>query len=291
MIQSWMSAQAMAACPNAQLRNPPAFGAQGQWWNGMISPLLPLQPDAIVWHQGEENADDGLDYTCLQDSMISDWRNHFGIPHLPFVFVQLQPCGIPPSMRYAQALSLKLPATGMATCTDLGDPDPTNRNGLCHSRYKTECGRRLALEVNRLLPKVDNVSIPVSRGATVIGVSMAPDKSSRSQYSILLTVENGDGMHWQGTQQCTICCGTLAYPMQVLVSSGSWKYVNPKDVKVINSTTLLVSGRWAPGWGPFAPLVLRYNWEDFPQCSLFNSAGLPAPPFNVSIPPLDLASD
>jgi|EP01047_Picozoa_sp_COSAG01_P062372 hypothetical protein len=92
-------------------------------------------------------------------------------------------------------------------------------------------------------------------------------------------------MHWQGTQQCTICCGTVAYPMEVRVSSGAWKYVNPKDVRFLSSGSgaMLISGRWAPGWGPFAPTGLRYNYEDFPQCSIFNSAGLPAPPFNVTV--------
>ena len=49
MIQSWMSPEAMAACPSAKLRHPPAFGAQGQWWNGMVAPLLPLRPSAVVW--------------------------------------------------------------------------------------------------------------------------------------------------------------------------------------------------------------------------------------------------
>jgi hypothetical protein len=95
----------------------------------------------------------------------------------------------------------------MATCIDLGDPDPTNKNGLCHSRYKTECGRRLALEVNRLLPPpapppsaavaaVAGAQPPrpvVSRGPTVTNISMVADKSSRSKYSILVHVENGDG--------------------------------------------------------------------------------------------------
>jgi hypothetical protein len=51
MIQSWMSPEAMAACPAAKLRHPPGFGEQGQWWNGMVSPLLPLRPSAVVWHQ------------------------------------------------------------------------------------------------------------------------------------------------------------------------------------------------------------------------------------------------
>ena len=42
--------------------------------------------------------------------MIADWRQTFaahGSPSdVPFVFVQLQPCGIPPAMRYAQAQAL-----------------------------------------------------------------------------------------------------------------------------------------------------------------------------------------
>ena len=98
-------------------------------------------------HQGEENADDAVDYKCFQKAMVQDWRRTFGLPSLPYIFVQLQPCGIPPDQRYAQAATLELPATGMATCFDLGDPDVTNKNGLCHSRYKTECGRRLALDM------------------------------------------------------------------------------------------------------------------------------------------------
>ena len=73
--------------------------------------------------------------------------------------------------------------------------------------------------------------------------------------------------------------------MRILVSSGSWKYVNPKDVKFFNGS-MLVSGRWAPGWGPFRPVTLRYAWEDMPQCAVYSADGLPLPPFNVSIPPL-----
>jgi hypothetical protein len=31
----------------------------------MVAPLLKLQPTAVVWHQGEENSDDGADYKCF----------------------------------------------------------------------------------------------------------------------------------------------------------------------------------------------------------------------------------
>lgn len=284
MIQAWMSKDAMASCPAAKLRDPPAFGRQSQWWQEMILPITPFGFSAVVWHQGEENSDDAIDYTCFQKAMIADWRAKFvASPLLPFVFVQLQPCGIPPDMRYAQAQALALPAVGMASCYDLGDPDPSNKNGLCHSRYKLQCGARLALEVQRLLPSF--ASPAVTRGPVVVNVSLVADPRSRSHVSIELALANNDGLHWNGTKQCSVCCGTVAYPMQVQVSSGSWKYVNPKDVDLTFSRhSVKVSGRWFPGWGPFHPVALRYAWEDFPQCALYNAQGLPAPPFNVTIP-------
>ena len=108
----------------------------------MLAPILPLRPTAVIWHQGEENADDAVDYKCLFQAMINDWREMAAVSELPFLFVQLQPCGIPPDQRYAQAQALTLPKTGMASCYDLGDPDPTNAHGLCHSRYKMQCGAR-----------------------------------------------------------------------------------------------------------------------------------------------------
>ena len=61
-------------------------------------------------HQGEENSGQPNDYECFQKAMIADWRQTFAAhgspPDVPFVFVQLQPCGIPPAMRYAQAQAL-----------------------------------------------------------------------------------------------------------------------------------------------------------------------------------------
>ena len=91
--------------------------------------------------------------------MIVDWRAAFGLPRLPFSFVQLQPCGVPPAQRYAQAAAaLDLPMVGMATATDLLDPGRQdapacppfvqspgcpNPNGMCHTRWKREIAQRL----------------------------------------------------------------------------------------------------------------------------------------------------
>ena len=89
MIQAWMSKDAMASCPAAKFRNPPHFGGQSAWWEQMLVPILPFGFSAVVWHQGEENADDAIEYTCFQRAMIADWRAKFATPLLPFVFVHL----------------------------------------------------------------------------------------------------------------------------------------------------------------------------------------------------------
>ena len=192
---------------------------------------LCFHPAVIHRHQGEENADDAVDYKCFQKQMLLDWRKTFNLPSLPYIFVLLQPCGIPPVLHYAQATTLSLPATGMAACYDLADPDPTNLNCLCHSRYKQECGRRLVLEVQRVLKK--------QKKDWSVSAQLVPDRSSRSKFSIQLNsshlmyqsmLQSTSALNrWNGTKQCTQCCGTAKVEntqgvMRILVSSGSWKY-------------------------------------------------------------------
>ena len=214
-------------------------------------------------HQGEENSGLPVDYACFQPAMISDWQQtfaaHGGAPHIPFVFVQLQPCGIPPAMRYAQAQSLTehsgIPGVGMAACFDLGDPDPLNAMGLCHSRYKMECGRRLALALMSLLPPNLGSEPPqqqrlvspaldvVASGPTITSVAAIENGAA-----IELTVKNGHGMHWNGTKQCTRCCGfdgwkrdgvgiTNSHLMMMLLEHGTWQYITAGGVTFPDANT------------------------------------------------------
>jgi hypothetical protein len=63
----------------------------------MVAPLLALKPSAVVWHQGEENSEEGIEYTCLFNAMVADWRKRFEAPELPLVFVQLRACALSPA--------------------------------------------------------------------------------------------------------------------------------------------------------------------------------------------------
>jgi len=57
-----------------------------------------------------------------------------------------------------------------------------------------------------------------------------------------------------------------------LVAGDDQKFV-AADAK-IEGKTVVVSSRQVPN-----PVAARYAWADDPQCSLYNKAGLPAPPF------------
>ena len=125
--------------------------------------------------------------------------------------------------------------------------------GLCHSRYKMECGRRLALSLMSLLPPnlgktlllspqqqqpslVAPVPPVVASGPTISSVA-----TIEAGAAIELTVKDGHGMHWNGTKQCTRCCGfdgwkrdgfgmTNSHLMLMLLEHGTWQYLTAGQV-------------------------------------------------------------
>ena len=70
----------------------------------------------------------------------------------------------------------------MASCYDLGDPDPLNAMGLCHSRYKMECGRRLALALMSLLPP--NLGKEMAEPAVVAPAPVPPGPAIKSAAAV-----------------------------------------------------------------------------------------------------------
>ncbi|HEY8965387.1 MAG TPA: sialate O-acetylesterase, partial [Candidatus Methylacidiphilales bacterium] len=76
-------------------REPPIPGGDqkgpANLYNGMIAPLVPYALKGIAWYQGEYNTDDPMEYYVLFPRLIGDWREKWGRPDLPFLFVQLPP--------------------------------------------------------------------------------------------------------------------------------------------------------------------------------------------------------
>ena len=117
-----------------------------------------------------------------------------------------------------------------------------------------------------------------------------------------LTVTNGHGLHWNGTKQCTRCCGLAGWKRDGVGLTNShimemeldtWQVITPDtigfpDENVTVGTTwrirVPVPSPMTSRGIPYCPAKhLRYAWEDFPECALYNGDGLPLPPFNLSL--------
>jgi hypothetical protein len=81
-------------------------------------------------------------------------------------------------------------------------------------------------------------------------------------------------LHSAGTADCELvgsklCCGES--PFQVLTTTGQWQRVN-FSLSVEHAVLSLAT---APGVVVAKPLAVRYAWEAWPQCSLYNGVGGP----------------
>jgi sialate O-acetylesterase len=146
-IKSWVSVESLRTIPGFVDAAPtplnPFQGTPGCLYNAMIAPLTPMKLRGAIWYQGE--SDVGSPYALLFQTMIADWRRAFGIPKMPFYFVQIAPINSSnpakqAELREDQAAALKVENTGMAVSLDVSDPDNI------HPKNKRDIGRRLAMQ-------------------------------------------------------------------------------------------------------------------------------------------------
>ena len=115
-------------------------------YNGMIHPLIGYGIKGAIWYQGESNSGESFKYRTLFPNLITDWRKQWGYD-FSFFWVQLasfHPEEAEPGesswaeLREAQNMTLKLPNTGQAVITDIGDVNDI------HPKNKKDVGYRLA---------------------------------------------------------------------------------------------------------------------------------------------------
>lgn len=74
----------------------------GHCYAGMIAPLAGLAVKGVLWHQGYNNAFDGMPgvrlYRAVLPELISAWRAAFGAPQLPFAILSLCTDGTPQTL-------------------------------------------------------------------------------------------------------------------------------------------------------------------------------------------------
>ncbi|SFQ83820.1 sialate O-acetylesterase [Hymenobacter arizonensis] len=231
----------------------------GGLFNGMIAPVLPYAIKGVLWYQGESNTGRPQEYQALMTGLIADWRQLFGQPKLPFLYVQLANfMAAKPEpgesgwagVRDAQRRTLAVPNTGMAVITDAGEWNDI------HPLDKQTPGHRLALAAQKVAYGDSKIvsSGPLYQGMQVTGKQVA-----------LKFSDVGGGLTAKG-----------GGPLKGFAVAGPDKKFVWAQAK-IEGNKVVVWNDQVPN-----PTVVRYAWADNPEgANLYNKEGLPASPFTT----------
>ena len=229
-------------------------------FNAMLNPILPYTIKGAIWYQGETNAGRAYQYRTAFPLMITDWRKHFKQGDFPFLFVQLSTFGSAEAnskngsnwaeLREAQLMTLKLPNTGMAVTTDIGNPKDI------HPKNKQDVGKRLASIALHDVYKIKGEYT----GPTYHSMTIDKDK-------LLLTfTHTPNGFHVKDNN------GTI----KGFEIAGADKQFYPATA-IIKGNQIMVSSEAVK-----APVAARYNWvDDASGGNLFNKEMFPACPFRT----------
>jgi sialate O-acetylesterase len=236
------------------------FSAQNQptaLYNRMIAPYIQYELKGVLWYQGESNTGKPAEYNSLQISQISDWRQKFKKPDLPFYFVQLpnfmESTYLPSEsqwaqFREAQLKSLSIPNTGMAVTIDLGEWNDI------HPDNKKDVGERLSLIAkNKLFNKKNEYSGPIFKSAEII-----EDKIVLSFDHASSGLMSGDG---EDLREFAIAGEDKSFV---------WATARIVGDKIEVFSELVKN-----------PKYIRYAWADNPDVNFYNKSGLPASPFRT----------
>ncbi|WP_286842267.1 MULTISPECIES: sialate O-acetylesterase [Sphingobacterium] len=228
-------------------------------YNAMVKPFVDFKIKGAIWYQGESNADSkDAPYQHLLPALIQDWRKQWNNEKMPFYFVQLanfKAKSLTPQpsswarLREAQRQTLKLPYTGMAVITDIGDAQDI------HPKNKQDVGRRLGwIATAQLYGKKIPYSGPVLAHWTTKAAEMQLSFNPMGKKLVLKGADKRNASF------------TIAGADQVFY---------PAEVKQVGNK-LIVSAKEVP-----SPVAVRYGWADNPDLVLYNDAGLPASPFRT----------
>jgi sialate O-acetylesterase len=233
-------------------------------YNGMIAPIVPFAIRGVIWYQGESIVDGAAGralYPRVQATLIKNWRQLWGEGNFPFYICQLAALDAnsnSPDVREAQATVLDLPNTGMAVTIDIGE----HKN--VHPKDKQDVGDRLS---RIALANVYGQKIEYS------GPTFDSAKVENNAIRIHFTHVGGGLVAKGGPLKTFEIAGPAA-------TSGTDPVFLPADAK-IDGDTVVVSSPTVP-----TPIAARYAWANYPDgCNLYNTDGLPAPPFRTNAPP------
>ena len=242
-------------------------------FNAKLSPTLRTAIRGVIWYQGESNTETSGEYESLFPALIRDWRNQFRQGEFPFLFVQLanfMEAKKEPSesawaqTREAQRKALNVVNTGMAVTIDLGEWNDI------HPQNKQEVGERLAL-----------IARKISYGEhALVAVGPLAYRVELQSHGLLLHFTDDTGAAPAGR---LLIRGAALSQIAIAGADHQFHWASAR----ITGRSLLVWSEQVP-----EPLTVRYAWADNPAgANLYNAAGLPASPFELSVLPIHSAGN
>ena len=272
-VEAWCSEELIEATPKVrELKGRGYPHDTAKAFNAVIKAVAPYGLRGALYYQGEMNGGRGLQYRTLMPLAIQSWRNAWGKPELPFLFVQL-----PGFEDHREAKVAKLdmddktlaslnansthgfievreaqlktwqsvPHTGMAITLDVGDA------WNIHPANKEPVAARLLLQARK-----------VAYGENIAASGPVPLSFEFQGGNAVVKFENiGGGL---SSSEETVTGFYLA---------GADRKFHPADARISGDTVIVSSASVA------APAMLHYAWAGFPKASLRNKEGLPATPF------------
>lgn len=227
-------------------------------YNGMIYPIRHYRVKGAIWYQGESNAGRSHEYGALMSALITNWRELWQKPELPFLLVQLpnfmEKHEKPTDSGWARIREAQLntfkttPNTALAVTYDVGEWNDI------HPLNKKAVAQRLFLGARKIIygEKVTH-SGPVYKDMKIEG-----DKI------VISFTETGRGLMAKG--------GTLKH---FAIAGEDKQFVWAEAV--IRGNKVVVSSKSVKN-----PVAVRYAWSDNPdEANLCNKEGLLASPFRT----------
>ena len=225
-------------------------------YNGMIAPIESYSIKGSIWYQGESNAERAEQYGRLLPALIGDWRKRFGA-NMPFYIVQLAGFMAPdenpkndnwPRLRAAQMKTAQTVGnSGIAITTDIGE-----QNDI-HPKNKQDVGLRLALS-----------ALAQTYGKKVEYLGPSVKTVTPQTDSVALTFDHAEG----GLS----LKGDTSRVFAVAGADRNWFWATPR----VEGNRVILTSPVVP-----KPMYVRYAWSNLPRATLYNGAGLPAPPFET----------
>jgi sialate O-acetylesterase len=260
-LAKWAEAAKKARAENQKLPRKPTDpkevrnrkGNVGGLFNGKIAPLIPYAIRGALWYQGEANSFPAKApfYEHQLPLLIQDWRSRWRYD-FPFAWAQLPNFEGEgrdwPTIREAMLKSLSIPKTGMGINIDIGDKKDI------HPKNKQEVGRRLSLWA---LGTVYGQSVAATSGPLPLEQKIRGNE-------VVLSFQHANGG--------LVASGGTVKGFMIAGENMEWKSASAR----IDGDTVIVSSSEVMN-----PIAVRYAWENFPDCNLYNGAGLPASPFRT----------